>query len=70
MSFLKKVKVDTTCPECGIKYANYIGKPHECFPAKDREENPENRPDMQHQADLKAAHFRRYRLYHDDESKG
>jgi hypothetical protein len=68
MGLLKKVKVSATCPKCG-PYANYIGKPHECFPAKDREENPENRPEKLHQTDLKAAQFRRYRLYRDDESK-
>jgi hypothetical protein len=67
MALLKRVKIDVTCPDCGKKYTNYVGKPHECFPAKDREEDPENRPEMQHQADLKAAQFRRSRRSRDDE---
>lgn len=46
------VPVYHTCPKCKGRYRR---KPHKCYPAKDREDPPENRPELHHRDDLKAA---------------
>jgi hypothetical protein len=69
MPFLKKIKVKTICPECKTEYVNYTDKPHACNTARDQDKDPENRPEMQHQSDLKAAQIRRYKRSRDDELK-
>jgi hypothetical protein len=55
MPFLKRVRVPEKCPNCKGTYDKFGKKAHECFPARDREELPENRPELHHRDDLKAA---------------
>jgi hypothetical protein len=40
------------CPKCKGTYSR---KSHECYPARNREVPPENRPELHHRDDLKAA---------------
>ena len=49
---LGSVPVYQKCPKCNGRYRR---KSHACYPAKDREVPPENRPELHYRDDLKAA---------------